>query len=61
MIKKEEKEYIVYTYNMFVGFTRDEMTKEEVIKHMENNELSKFEVFRIKDKVKVKKIYEVED
>ena len=55
------KEYIVYIHNYFCGYTREECTKQEVIEYMKNNELANIEVFKIKDKVRIKKTFELED
>lgn len=58
----EEKEYIVYTYSSWNSmYSKEKMTKEEVLEYMENHELAKLDIFRIKDKVKINKIFELED
>ncbi len=59
----KEKEYEVYhEVNMTNGrFDRYLFTKKQLLQFMKENELKKINVFKIKDKVRIKKTFELED
>ena len=59
----KEKEYVVYfKVNMTNGrYDRLLLTKKQLLQFMKENETRKMEVFKIKDKVKIKKTFEIEE
>lgn len=56
----KEKEYVVYVGRSF-GFERYLFTKKQLLQFMKENEISRMEVFKIEDKVKIKKTVEIEE
>lgn len=59
----KEKEYVVYfKVNMTNGrYDRLLLTKKQLLQFMKENETRKMEVFKIEDKVKIKKTFEIEE
>ena len=59
----KEKEYVVYhKVNMINGrYNRYLFTKKQLLRFMKEHETCDIEVFKIKDNVKINKIFEVED
>lgn len=59
----KEKEYVVYfKVNMTNGrYDRFLFTKKQLLQFMKENETRKMEVFKIEDKVKIKKTFEIEE
>ena len=58
----EEKEYIVFTYNVWVGhWSRIEMSKKELEQYIDRNGIKEINIFKKSSEVKFKRIYELED
>lgn len=58
----KEKEYEVYCKeNMFLGYNRYLFTKKQLLQYMREHEVCTIQVFKIKDRVKINKTFEIEE
>ena len=59
----KDKEYVCY-YRSMVGYQKNYFTKEQLIKFINQNQLSDIEIYKIKDRIKLERelrIYEKEE
>lgn len=54
----KEKEYVVYEKNLMY-YSKYLLTKKQLIQFMKTHEIANFDVFKIKDEIKVKRTLEI--
>lgn len=57
----KEKEYVVYEETRIGYINRYLFTKKQLTEYINRHEISKFDVFKIKDAVKIKRTLEVKE
>ena len=54
----KEKEYVVYEKNL-IYYSKYLFTKKQLMEYMNTHEIANFDVFKIKDEIKVKRTLEI--
>lgn len=58
----KKKEYVVYCKgSLTIGYIKHCFTKKQLLQFMKDHELWEMDVYKIKDEVKINKIFEIEE